>query len=359
MNRNNLFLSLIVLLSMAIGYLFGAKDIVGTKKALSTRSSVKKLDRLISYLSEDYVDKINSDSLVREIIEDIVDELDPHSIYIPAVQKQDLAESMQGNFHGIGVSFFMVEDSIAVVRVLEGGPSQKAGLKSGDRILIANQDTLYQKGFTSTEVVSKLNRKSEIPLKLSVYRKKTDSIYEFNIVRGPVPLPSVSSSYMINEKTGYVKINRFSQTTYEEFSSSLKSLVNQDLENLIIDLRGNPGGYLLPAKQIVDDFLSAGEPIVIVEGNNGSRQKTVASASGLFETGSLYVLVDENSASASEVIAGAIQDNDRGTVIGRRSIGKGLVQEQLKMTDGSAIRLTTQRYYTPSGESIQGKGISP
>jgi carboxyl-terminal processing protease len=291
--------------------------------------------------------------LVREIIEDIVDELDPHSIYIPAVQKQDLAESMQGNFQGIGVSFFMVEDSIAVVRVLEGGPSQKAGLKSGDRILIANQDTLYQKGFTSTEVVSKLKGKSEIPLKLSVYRKKTDSIYEFNIVRGPVPIPSVSSSYMLNETTGYLKINRFSQTTYEEFSSSLKSLVNQDLKNLIIDLRGNPGGYLLPAKQIVDDFLSAGEPIVIVEGNNGSRQKTVASASGLFETGRLYVLVDENSASASEVIAGAIQDNDRGWIIGRRTFGKGLVQQQMPLGGGDQIRLTTARYFTPTGRSIQ------
>ena len=338
---------------MAIGYLFGTKDIVGTKKTLSTHASVKKLDRLISYLSEDYVDKINSDSLVREIIEDIVDELDPHSIYIPAVQKQDLAESMQGNFHGLGVSFFMVEHSIAVVRVLEGGPSQKAGLKSGDRILIANQDTLYQKGFTSTEVVSKLKGKSEIPLKLSVYRKKTDSIYEFNIVRGPVPIPSVSSSYMLNETTGYLKINRFSQTTYEEFSSSLKSLVNQDLKNLIIDLRGNPGGYLLPAKQIVDDFLSAGEPIVIVEGNNGSRQKTVASASGLFETGRLYVLVDENSASASEVIAGAIQDNDRGWIIGRRTFGKGLVQQQMPLGGGDQIRLTTARYFTPTGRSIQ------
>ena len=158
---------------------------------------------------------------------------------------------------------------------------------------------------------------------------------------------------MINEKTGYVKINRFSQTTYEEFSSSLKSLVNQDLENLIIDLRGNPGGYLLPAKQIVDDFLSAGEPIVIVEGNNGSRQKTVASASGLFETGSLYVLVDENSASASEVIAGAIQDNDRGWIIGRRTFGKGLVQQQMPLGGGDQVRLTTARYFTPTGRSIQ------
>ena len=353
MKKNSLFLILIVLLSIAIGYLFGSNDLSKIKYNKPNYSSVQKLDRLIEYLSKDYVDKINTDSLVSVLIADIVDELDPHSVYIPAAQKQDLAESMRGNFHGIGVSFFMVKDSVAVVRVLEGGPSEKAGLKSGDRILIADKDTLFQKKLRSEEVVSKLKGKSDIPVELKVYRKKTDSIYVFNILRGPVPLPSISSSYMINDASGYIKINRFSQTTYEEFKIALKGLVNQNIQHLILDLRGNPGGYLLPAKRIADDFLSSGKPIVIVEGNKGIREKTVASSAGLFEEGSLYVLVNQDSASASEVIAGAIQDNDRGLILGLRTFGKGLVQQQMPLGGGDQVRLTTARYYTPTGRSIQ------
>ena len=307
----------------------------------------------MNYLSEDYVDKINTDSLVSVVIEDIVDELDPHSVYIPVQQRQALSESMQGNFEGIGVQFFMKNDTIAVIRVLEGGPSQKAGLKSGDRILMADQDTLYAKGKTNQEIIARLKGPSGDPVQLTVYRKKNDSIYKFDLNRGPVPLPSVSSSYMLKEGVGYLKINRFSQTTYPEFEQALNKLVKQDMEHLILDLRGNPGGYLLPAKQILDDFLSSGKPIVIVEGNNGRRERTIASSDGRFEKGNLYVLVDEDSASASEVIAGAIQDNYRGWIIGRRTFGKGLVQQQMPLGQGDQIRLTTARYYTPTGRSIQ------
>ena len=307
----------------------------------------------MTYLSEDYVDKINTDSLVGVVIEDIVEELDPHSVYIPAQQIQAISESMKGNFDGIGVQFFMQKDTIAIVRILKGGPSEKAGLKSGDRILIADKDTLYSKGKSNEDIIGKLKGPSGTPVKLTVYRKKSDSIYTFNLKRGPVPLPSVSSSYMLSESVGYIKINRFSQTTYLEFEESLSKLTEQQMKHLILDLRGNPGGYLLPAKQIADDFLSSGKPIVIVEGNSGKRERTIASSNGLFEVGGLYVLVDEDSASASEVIAGAIQDNDRGWIIGRRTFGKGLVQQQMPLGQGDQIRLTTARYFTPTGRSIQ------
>lgn len=307
----------------------------------------------MSYLTQDYVDKINADSLVRVVIEDIVSELDPHSIYIPAVESESLSESMQGNFEGIGVQFRMLQDSIAVSRVLKGGPSEKVGLKSGDRILMADQDTLYSKALENEQIISRLKGNSSTPVRLTVYRKKQDSIYTFDLIRGPVPLPSVNASYMIDQNTGYIKINRFSQTTYSEFRAALTELLDQDIKDLIIDLRGNPGGYLLPAKQIADDFLEDQKPIVIVEGNNGRREKTVSSSQGLFEKGGLTVLVDEDSASASEVIAGAIQDNDRGLILGRRTFGKGLVQQQMPLGQGDQIRLTTARYYTPTGRSIQ------
>lgn len=353
MKRNNLYLFLIVLLSAAIGFLLGSQQFQSEVKLNFTHPSIQKLNRLMTYLTEDYVDKIDADSLVSVVIEDIVEELDPHSVYIPATQRQALSESMRGNFEGIGVQFFKLKDTIAVVRVLEGGPSRKAGLHSGDRILMADQDTLYGKEKTNQEIISRLKGPSGTPVRLTVYRKAEDSIYTFNILRGPVPLPSVSSSYMLKDGIGYLKINRFSQTTYLEFEQSLQKLLDQEMEHLILDLRGNPGGYLLPAKQILDDFLGSGKPIVIVEGNNGKRERTIASSNGSFESGGLYILVDEDSASASEVIAGAIQDNDRGWIIGRRTFGKGLVQQQMPLGQGDQIRLTTARYFTPTGRSIQ------
>ena len=353
MKKNTIFLFVIVLLSVSIGYLFGSKNHIIVPLLNPRHPSIDKLNRLMTYLTRDYVDKINVDSLVRIVIEDIVDELDPHSVYIPAIESESLSESMKGNFEGIGVQFRMLQDTVAISRVLEGGPSEKAGLLSGDRILMADQDTLFQKQLKSEQIVSRLKGSSSTPVKLTVYRKLQDSIYIFDIIRGPVPLPSINASYMINQSTGYIKINRFSQTTYNEFKKAINLLISQEMKNLILDLRGNPGGYLLPAKQIADDFLEASKPIVIVEGNNGRREQTVSSSKGLFEKGSLLILVDEDSASASEIIAGAIQDNDRGLIIGRRTFGKGLVQQQMPLGQGDQVRLTTARYYTPTGRSIQ------
>ena len=352
MKSNTIFLVLIIFLSISIGFLFGS-NFEKSFPVKKSNSNVDKLNKLLTYLSEDYVDKIDTDSLVRVVIEDIVNELDPHSVYIPAVQSESIAESMQGNFYGIGVQFRILNDTVAVSRVLEGGPSEKVGLLPGDRILIADKDTLYKKSLKSDQIVSRLKGNSPTPVHLTIYRRKQDSIFEFNIVRGPVPLPSINATYMINSNTGYIKINRFSQTTYSEFKEKILSLLNQEMKNLVLDLRGNPGGYLLPAKQIADDFLEINQPIVIVEANNGKREKTISSANGLFEKGKLFILVDEDSASASEVIAGAIQDNDRGLIIGRRTFGKGLVQQQMPLGFGDQIRLTTARYYTPTGRSIQ------
>lgn len=353
MNKNTFYLFLIVILSLIIGFQFGTQKQFLFGSSMKKETTVDKLNRLLILLENDYVDQIDTDSLVGQMIENIVSELDPHSMYIPVEQQQQIAESMRGNFVGIGVSFQLLKDTIAVVRVLEDGPSEKAGLKTGDRILMVDKDTLYQKGLTSQAVVSRLKGSSKSPIQLKVYRKSNDSIYNFEFVRGEVPLPSVSSYYMIDEQTGYIKINRFSKTTYDEFEFGMRYLMEQNLKNCILDLRGNPGGYLFPATQIADTFLSQGKSIVVVESNKGKKQTTMSTGNGLFEEGKLFILVDENSASASEVIAGAIQDNDRGWIIGRRTFGKGLVQQQMPLGQGDQIRLTTARYYTPTGRSIQ------
>lgn len=353
MKSNEFSLFLITLLSLTIGYLVGANTDIFKWNSKQSDSGIERLSRLIDYLEDEYVDPVDTDSLVGRVIGDIVSKLDPHSAYIPVEQQEALAESMQGNFYGIGVSFQMIRDTIAVVRVLKDGPSEKAGLLTGDRILMADSDTLYQRALSDKSIVKRLKGPSKSPLRLQVYRAATDSIYEFNFTRGAVPLPSVNAYYMLNAETGYMKINRFSQTTFSEFTSALRNLKSQNLKQLILDLRGNPGGYLMPATQIADSFLEQGQAIVIVESNKGQREQTVATANGLFETGALYILVDEESASASEVVAGAVQDNDRGWIVGRRTFGKGLVQQQMPLGKGDQIRLTTARYYTPTGRSIQ------
>ena len=337
--------------SILIGFILGRYEAFITN--YGRQKNIDRLSQLITYLDKDYVDKIDTDSLVGQVIEDIVEELDPHSVYIPSKDSQIISENMKGNFVGIGISFFMIRDTIAVVRVLENGPSEKVGIKSGDRILMADRDTLFNKKINSESVVVRLKGNSNSPVNLKVYRKFNDSIYNFKIVRASVALPSISAYYMIDDETGYIKINRFSQTTFSEFRKSVDNLVDQKMRNLILDLRGNPGGYLLPAKQIADAFLKSGKPIVIVESKNGKREKTISSNQSLFENGNLYILVDEQSASASEVVAGAIQDNDRGWILGRRTFGKGLVQKQMPLGKGDQIRLTTARYFTPTGRSIQ------
>ena len=350
--KKNLVLFAIVFLSICIGYLLGSeKEILMSDQQDSW--SMNRLERLLQYIDNDYVEEIDTDSLVGEVIEDIVNRLDPHSVYIPAHHRQSIAENMQGNFYGIGVSFLMFKDSVTIVRVLEGGPSKAAGLLAGDRILIADEDTLFQKNYSNEKIVQTLKGRPGTSVDLTMYRKSEDKIFQLEIKRGKVPLPSVDSYYMIGKTVGYLKINRFSQTTYNEFDLALNDLISQGMKKMILDLRDNPGGYLHPAIQISNALLQKDQTIVITKSNMGEEEKSMAEGNGNFQEGDLIVLVNGQSASASEIVAGAVQDNDRGWIIGRRTFGKGLVQQQMPLGGGDAVRLTIAKYFTPTGRSIQ------
>ena len=340
---------------LAIGIYIGAKfNPSSTKSYTSTNSTSKqKLNRLIDYLEYEYVDPVDTDSIVESFIDAVLQNLDPHSSYIP---KQDLAsvtENMKGDFIGIGVSFYNYKDTIAVIRPIDGGPSFRAGILAGDRILMADDDTIHDKNWSSDQVVQRLRGKKNSRVQLKIKRRGIDSLLNFEIIRAEVPIKSVEASYMINATLGYVKINRFAESTYLEFEKGVEDLVAKGASNLVLDLRDNPGGFLQIAEQITDEFLEDGKLILFTKNKMNEIVESVATAKGRFENSKVYVLINENSASASEIVAGALQDNDIGTIIGRRSFGKGLVQQEMDLGDGSAIRLTTSRYYTPTGRSIQ------
>ena len=350
--KKKIVLFAIVFLSICVGYFLGSeKEVLISNQQDSL--SINRLEQLLQYIDDDYVEEIDMDSLVGEVIEEIVNRLDPHSVYIPASQRQSIAENMQGKFYGIGVSFFMFKDSVTIIRVLEGGPSEAAGLLAGDRILIANNDTLFQKNYSNEKIMQALNGRPGTSVDLTMYRKSENKVFQLEMKRGKVPLPSVDSYYMMDKDLGYIKINRFSQTTYDEFDLALNDLISQGMEKMILDLRDNPGGYLHPAIQISNALLQKDQTIVITKSNMGEEEKSIAKGNGNFQEGDLIVLVNEQSASASEIVAGAIQDNDRGWIIGRRTFGKGLVQQQMPLGGGDAVRLTIAKYYTPTGRSIQ------
>ena len=307
----------------------------------------------MDYIERDYVDDVNTDALLDEAISQMLGKLDPHSVYIPKENLQAVQENMQGNFVGIGVQFRMINDSITVIQPMEGGPSIKAGIKAGDRIIAANKDTLSGKNLTSGDIPRYLKGQPDTDVKLQVYRKTNDSLFSVDIKRGKVNIKSVDLSYMMNDHVGYIKLDRFARNTYREFKSALTELKSEGMTDLVLDLRGNGGGFVDMATKIVDEFLENKKLIVFTKNNKGTIEESFATKKGAFEDGGLYVLIDENSASASEIVAGALQDNDKGTIIGRRSFGKGLVQIEMDLGDGSAVRLTTARYYTPTGRSIQ------
>jgi len=312
-----------------------------------------KVKKLINYIQYDYVDPVNTDSLLDLSIGDLLKRLDPHSVYIPKNELASVQETMEGKFLGIGVQFRMIHDTVTIINVIKGGPSEKAGVKAGDRILMADKDTLFGKSLTSDKVMQFLKSEEPEPISLLVYRKTNHSKLKFMFNRGNVNIESITVYYMINKTTGFIKIELFSRTTYKEFRIALEALKKQGMQTLILDLRNNTGGFLDIANDIIDEFLPSGNLMVYTKSKSGSIDKSFATEKGEFEKGNVYVLINEESASASEIVAGALQDNDRGTIVGRRSFGKGLVQQEMDLGDGSAVRLTTARYYTPTGRSIQ------
>lgn len=322
-------------------------------KLFSTNSKKEKLNRLIDYIEYDYVDDINTDSIVDVTVNGILDNLDPHSVYIPKEDLERVTENMKGDFVGIGVSFYTYRDTITVIRAIEGGPSEKAGIKGGDRILMANGDSLFGNNIIDGDIVKRLKGPINSKVDLTVYRKGAPKLLNFTVKRGVIPIKSVDASYMLTNKLGYIKVNRFAESTYKEFKKGLDKLIDSGATEIALDLRGNPGGFLSIAEQMVDEFLGKNKLILFTKDKRGHIEESYATKRGSFENGNVYVLIDENSASASEIVAGALQDNDKGVIVGRRSYGKGLVQREMDLGDGSAVRLTVSRYYTPTGRSIQ------
>ncbi len=341
--------------ALAIGIFIGGKLHFNDspEKLFTTNSKKDKLNRLIDYIDYEYVDDVNTDSIVDVAVNNILDKLDPHSVYIPKQDMEKVSEDMKGDFVGIGINFYIIRDTIAVIRPVENGPSFYKGIQSGDRILMADHDTLFGKRLSNEAIVDELKGEKGTFVKLQVYRKKDNKTFDVTVKRDLVPLKSVEAFYMMTPDMGYIKVNRFAESTYKEFRKALVILEKQGAKKLTLDLRDNPGGYLGIAEEMADEFLKDGKLILFTKNKRGKIDKNFATAKGDFEDNPVYVLINERSASASEIIAGALQDNDVGTIVGRRSFGKGLVQREMELGDGSAVRLTVSRYYTPTGRSIQ------
>ena len=342
-------------LAIAIGIFIGGKLHFNDspEKLFSTNSKKDKLNRLIDYIDYEYVDEINTDSIVDLTVNNILGKLDPHSVYIPKSEMEAVAENMKGDFVGIGIQFNRVKDTVTVVRAIKDGPSDIKGIKAGDKILMADKDTLYGNQILNEELISKLKGKHGTKVRLKVLKKPENEIFYITIKRDLVPIRSVEANFMLSSDLGYIKINRFAESTFKEFKEALSSLQKRGAKKLVLDLRDNPGGYLEIAEKIADEFLTDGKLILFTKNKKGKIENAFATKKGNFEDKPVFVLINERSASASEIIAGALQDNDIGTIVGRRSFGKGLVQREMDLGDGSAVRLTVSRYYTPTGRSIQ------
>ncbi len=354
-NKRTIILPILLGVALAIGVLIGkflpAADDIPQHSNIRSRND--KLNSIINIIESNYVDSVNRADLVEAAIPAILKKLDPHSVYIPAKDLARANEPLQGNFDGIGISFNMLTDTILVISTIPGGPSEKMGLLPGDKILYVNDSLVAGKHISDEKVMGMLKGPKGTLVKIKIMRNGQKELLPFEITRDKIPIYSIDVSYMVNKQTGYIKINNFAMTTFDEFMKGLRELKEQGMTSLIVDLRGNSGGIMEAAIQIANQFLREGQLIVYTKGRSQPRKEARATGKGEFETGDLVVLVDEWSASASEILAGAIQDNDRGTIIGRRTFGKGLVQEPISFADGSGLRLTIARYYTPTGRSIQ------
>ncbi len=350
LKKTSVWMPLAIALSLVAGMWIGHTFFNGSGKW----SSRSKLDTILELVDRSYVDDVDTDSLLEASFPGLLSRLDPHSVYIPAKDLQNVNEELGGSFSGIGISFNLLNDSINVLEVISGGPSEKAGLLAGDRIIAINDTVVAGQNWSDVKVRSSLRGEKGSVVKLTVKRHTSKKPLDFDVVRGDIPLTSIDAAYMVSPKVGFLKISKFSSTTYSEFLTSMMDLVSDGAEKFIIDLRGNGGGFMEPAVLMANEFLPAGSPIVSMRGKaTPDSRPTMSDGSGSFLNNEVVVLIDEISASASEIFAGAIQDNDRGLVIGRRSFGKGLVQNQMELPDSSAIRLTIARYYTPSGRCIQ------
>jgi len=311
-----------------------------------------KVENIIDYVEQNYVDTVDPAQLETTAIREMLKDLDPNSIYITAAEFHNTNDDLLGSFEGIGISFRIERDTITVINPLPGGPSEKVGLMAGDRIVKINDTLVAGNGITNNDAVRKLKGKKGTKVKVTIFRRGIPKLLEFTIIRDVIPTHSLDVAYMVNDNTGYVKLRNFSATTEQEFHEAVGGLSRQGMTRLILDLRGNPGGFLNAAIGVADEFLPSGKLIVYTEGLHRPRNYAFATDKGILKETNLAILIDEGSASASEIVSGAIQDNDRGLIIGRRSFGKGLVQEQMQLPDGSAFRLTVARYYTPTGRCI-------
>ncbi|WP_455590945.1 S41 family peptidase [Bacteroides sp.] len=349
------FTPVIIAISVVIGILIGtfyAKHFAGNRLGIINGSS-NKLNALLRIVDDQYVDTVNMADLVEKAMPQILAELDPHSTYIPAQNLEEVTSELEGSFSGIGIQFTIQDDTIHVNSVIQGGPSEKVGLMAGDRIVMVNDSLFVGKKVTNDKAMRTLKGPKGSQVKLGVKRATEKELLTFNITRGDIPQNTIDAAYMLNKDLGYIQISKFGRTTHVELLNAIAVLSHKNCKGLIIDLRGNTGGYMEAAVRMVNEFLPEGKLIVYTQGRKYPRADEYANGTGSCQKMPLVVLIDEGSASASEIFTGAIQDNDRGTVVGRRSFGKGLVQQPIDFSDGSAIRLTIARYYTPSGRCIQ------
>jgi carboxyl-terminal processing protease len=357
MNNSKIWYPFIFACVLALGIFVGLKinqPMSSQRSLFSFRTGqFNKINDVMNYINQEYVDTINQKTLVENTIEDLLHNLDPHSAYIPAEDLQAVNEPLEGNFDGIGIEFHIQDDTIMVVSALSGGPSEQLGILSGDRIVKIEGKNVTGKDVNNQLVMQQLRGPSGSLVRVGIFRRGMPKLIDFTIKRGKIPIYSIDVSYMLDSKTGYIKVSHFAERTYDEYVDAFMKLKEQGMQNLVMDLRGNPGGYLKTAIQLADEFLGDKKLIVYTQGRSRPRENYYATSRGFFEQGKLVLLMDEGSASASEILAGAVQDWDRATIVGRRSFGKGLVQEQSAFPDGSAIRLTIARYYTPTGRSIQ------
>jgi len=354
-NKSSRFTPIIIAVSIVVGILIGTfytKHFSGSRLGIINGSS-NKLNALLRIIDDQYVDTVNMNELVENAMPEILAQLDPHSKYIPAKDLEAANSELEGSFSGIGIQFRIQSDTIHVNSVIKGGPSEKVGIMPGDQIIRVNDSLFVGKKVTNDVAMSKLKGKKGSQVKLTVKRFGQKKLLSFNIVRGDIPVTSVYAAHMIRKNIGYVYIDKFGRTTHVELLNALAMLSQKNCQGLIIDLRGNTGGFMEAAIRMVNEFLPEGKLIVYTQGRKYPRTEEFANGTGSCQKMPIVILVDEGSASASEIFAGAIQDNDRGMIIGRRTFGKGLVQQPIEFSDGSAIRLTIARYYTPSGRCIQ------